>query len=212
MAVPVLGGTPKCQWVIWSAPNTCPHGSSIYVLRLEYNPVLCSPDLHQISMGNMSSVLVEVAQTKNSTFKRACTHTYIQTHTHTFTQTVHLVLTDPVAHLGLAECEEPPLSQRGAGCCGLGLGCGSQTLLQILSVSLCCPPWLREAGQQSRFLCVFLHLRRQRLPTHISTAAPEGSWLPFHYCKPNSFFWERYVLCACVFIQIDDLWFCKNVL
>lgn len=31
---------------------------------------------------------------------------------HTFTQTVHLELTDPVAHLGLLECEEPPLFQR----------------------------------------------------------------------------------------------------
>lgn len=143
---------------------------------------------------------------------------------HTFTQTVHLVLTDPLAHLGLVECEEPPLSfsQRDAGCCGLGLGCGSQTRLQILSVSLCCPPWLREAGQQSRFLCVFLHWWRQRLSTHISTAAPEGSWLPFHYCEPNSLFWEGYVLRVHVFvrlagsyqrrqIQIDDLWFC-NVL
>lgn len=79
------------------------------------------------------------------------------------------------------------LSEKHTGCCGLGLGCGSQTLLQILSVSLCCPPWLREAGPQSRFLCVFLHWRRQRLPTHISTAAPEGSWLSFHYCKPNRF-------------------------
>ena len=34
------------------------------------------------------------------------------TSTLTFTQTVHLVLTDPVAHLGLLECEEPPRSQR----------------------------------------------------------------------------------------------------
>lgn len=91
-----------------------------------------------------------------------------------------------------------PFSQRDAGCCGLGLGCGSQTLLQILSVSLCCLPWLREAGQQSRFLCVFIHWWRQRLPTHISTAAPEGSWLLFHYCKPNSLFWEGYILCVCV--------------
>lgn len=33
-------------------------------------------------------------------------------YTHAFTQTLHLVLTDPVAHLGLVECEEPPLSQR----------------------------------------------------------------------------------------------------
>ncbi len=99
------------------------------------------------------------------------------THAHMLTQTVHLVLTDPVARVGLVECEKPPLSQRErqTGCCGLGLGCGSPTLLQILSVSLCCPPWLREAGQQSRFLCVFLHWRRQRLPTRISTAAPEGS-------------------------------------
>lgn len=74
-------------------------------------------------------------------------------------------------------------SEEPAGCRGLGLGCGSQTLLQILSVSLCCPPWLRAAGQQSRFLCVFLHWRRQRLPTHINTVAPEGSWLSFHQCE-----------------------------
>ena len=66
-------------------------------------------------------------------------------------------------------------SEEPAGCSGPGLGCGSQTLLQILSLSLCCPPWLRAAGQQSRFLCVFLHGRRQRLPTHISSVAPEGS-------------------------------------
>lgn len=74
-------------------------------------------------------------------------------------------------------------SEEPAGCRGLGLGCGSQTLLQILSVSLCCPPWLRAAGQQSRFLCVFLHWRRQRLPTRINTVAPEGSWLSFHHCE-----------------------------
>lgn len=117
-------------------------------------------------------------------------------------------MTDSVAHLGPVECEEPPLPcslfQRRTDCCGLGLGCRSQTLLQILSVSLCCPPWLREAGQQSRFLCVFLHWWKQRLPTHISTAAPEGSWLPFHYCKPNSLFWEGYVLCEPVFAWLDN--------
>lgn len=87
-------------------------------------------------------------------------------------------------------CSEEP-----AGCCGLG--CRSQTLLQILSVSLCCPPWLRAAGQQSRFLCVFLHWRRQRLPTHISTVAPEGSWLSFHYCEAPFFFFVLFlVLCV----------------
>lgn len=90
-------------------------------------------------------------------------------------------------------------SEEPAGCRGLGLGCGSQTLLQILSVSLCCPPWLRAAGQQSRFLCVFLHWRRQRLPTHINTVAPEGSWLPFHHCElPFLFFCFVLLLLPCV--------------
>ncbi|TNN75382.1 hypothetical protein EYF80_014429 [Liparis tanakae] len=60
---------------------------------------------------------------------------------------------------------------------GRGLGCESKTWLQMLSVSRRRPPWLREAGQQSRFLCVRVHQQRQRahLPTHISTDAPEGS-------------------------------------
>lgn len=88
-------------------------------------------------------------------------------------------------------------SEEPAGCRGLGLGCGSQTLLQVLSVSLCCPPWLRAAGQQSRFLCVFLHWRRQRLPTHINTVAPEGSWLSFHHCE-RPFSWVFLLLLPCV--------------
>lgn len=79
------------------------------------------------------------------------------------------------------------LSDKHTDCRGPGLGCGSRPLLQILSVSLCRPPWLTEAGQQSRFLCVFLRWRRQRLPTRISTAAPRGSWLSFHYCEQNRF-------------------------
>lgn len=86
-------------------------------------------------------------------------------------------------------------SEEPAGCRGLGLGCGSQTLLQILSLSLCCPPWLRAAGQQSRFLCVFLHWRRQRLPTHINTVAPEGSWLSFHHCELPGFFFCFFFFC-----------------
>lgn len=89
-------------------------------------------------------------------------------------------------------------SEQPAGCCGPGLGCGSQTLLQILSVSLCCLPWLGAAGQQSRFLCVFLHWRRQRLPTYISTVAPEGSWLSFHYCEPPFIYLFIYFSSVCV--------------
>lgn len=103
-------------------------------------------------------------------------------------QTVHLVLTDSVAHLCLLECEEPhrflsPRFLSDAGWCGPGLGSGYRIALQILSVSRCCPPWLREAGQQSRFLSVFLHEWRQSLPEHISTAAPETSGLSFHHSK-----------------------------
>lgn len=123
---------------------------------------------------------------------------------HVYTQAGRLELTDPVAHLGLLECEKPHLAQRNTQAAVVGgLGCGAQTLLQILSVSLRHPPWLREAGQQSRFLCVFLHWRSRRLPAHISAAAPEGSRLSFRYREPNSFllkgvlggglFW----LCAC---------------
>lgn len=47
--------------------------------------------------------MVGLVRTKNSTIKE---------HVHIRTQTVHLVLKDPVAHLGLLECEEPPLSQK----------------------------------------------------------------------------------------------------
>lgn len=89
-----------------------------------------------------------------------------------------------------------PISCRGntrAAAAVAGLGCAAQPALQILSVSRRRPPWLREAGQQSRFLCVFQHWRRQRLPAHISAAAavavaPEGSPLSFHYREANRFF------------------------
>lgn len=101
-----------------------------------------------------------------------------------------------------------------------GLGCAAQPALQILSVSRRRPPWLREAGQQSRFLCVFQHWRRQRLPAHISAAAavaaaPEGSPLSFHYREANRFFilqqgkkkqspvWENSN-------RKDGQWFCKQ--
>lgn len=62
----------------------------------------------------------------------------------------------------------PPLLLRDAGCCGPRLGCGSQTPLQELSVSMCCPPCMREAGRPGRFFG-FLHGCMQRLPTHINT-------------------------------------------
>lgn len=79
-----------------------------------------------------------------------------------------------------------------------GLGCGARPALQVLSVSRRRPPWLREAGQRSRFLCVFQHWRRQQLPAHITgaaaaavAAAPESSPLSFHYREVNSFFLRR---------------------
>lgn len=83
MAVPVLRGTPRSQWVIWSAPNTCPHLSTIYVEKLEHHPVLCSLNVHQISTVNMASLftVVEVVETKNSTFK-GHVHIHIYTHLH----------------------------------------------------------------------------------------------------------------------------------
>lgn len=42
--------------------------------------------------------------TQHSLKGHVCMHTYIQR--------VHLVLTDPMTHLDLLECEEPPLAQR----------------------------------------------------------------------------------------------------
>lgn len=54
-----------------------------------------------------SSIDHQEFQKKNCTYKG---HLHTHTYTRTFTQTMHLVLTDPVAHLGLVECEEPPLS------------------------------------------------------------------------------------------------------
>lgn len=166
MAVSVLQSTQKSQWEVWSAPNTCPHESYFYVVILDYNLVLCRLDLpSHIDMEYANSLAVW----KQYRWKIALLKSmYRLIHTCTFIQTVHLVLTYPLAHLGLVKCEGPPLcfSQRDAGCCGLGLGCGSQTLLQILSVSLCCPPWLREAGQQSRFLCFYTLVKAATANTH----------------------------------------------
>ena len=74
--------------------------------------MLCGPKLHQISIKNITQFynsensIDHQEFMKNSTYKG---HLHTHTHTCTFTRTVHLVLTDPVAHLGLVECEEPPL-------------------------------------------------------------------------------------------------------
>ena len=83
--------------VIRSAPNTCPHGSSVYVLGLDYNLCCVAYNLHQISTGNISSVSLWWKRYRPK-------YTHINTHLHK-----HLVLTDPAAHLGLLESEEPAL-------------------------------------------------------------------------------------------------------
>lgn len=88
----------------------------ICVQKSEHYPVSWSPNLPQISTEHnvcirfiYFAVLVidiEIIWTRSPSLKRG--HVCIHTHIHR----VHLVLTDPVTHLGLLECEEPPLAQR----------------------------------------------------------------------------------------------------
>lgn len=185
MAVPALRDTPKSRRVIWSAPRTCPHGSGVFMCR-NWSIVWCC----------VAWVYIKEAQEICHRFY-SCRCSMDQTwkdvyiHIYTWTQTVHLEVTDPVAHLGLLECEEPPRAQTNTlpwpGCWLWIPAAAPNPVSQPLLSSMVDRG--RTAEQISLFF--FLCWWRQRLPTCISTAAPRGSWLSFHYCKLNcfSFFW-----------------------
>lgn len=88
----------------------------ICVQKSEHYPVSWGPNLSQTSTEYNACALfiyfaelvidIEIIWSGSPSLKRG--HVCIHRHIHR----VHLVLTDPVTHLGLLECEEPPLAQR----------------------------------------------------------------------------------------------------
>lgn len=147
-------------------------------------------------------------------------HTYA--HARTFTQSVHLVLTDPVAHLGLLECEKPPLQEREAA------------VVRVLAVD----PW--SCSKRCQSAAAVLHAwERQDSRADFSVffntsegSACQHSSAQWHLKAVDSLFitasrtacFGKDMFCGCVFvyhkrtdcyqrgqIQINDLWFYKKL-
>lgn len=126
--------------------------------------VTCSPALHW------------QRQPRNNVALRA---TYANKH---ISQSVHLVLTDSVAHLCLLECAwGGDSSQMQAGVVQVLAQDSRYGSKSCLSASAVLHGWERQDSRAD--FCVFLPGWRQSLPEHISTAAPEIGALSFYHSK-----------------------------